>query len=214
MIIKRLKELFSYLGLNQSEAADRLGIRQQNLSLILNGKRPFGTNMQRRVLSTFGVSKEWLLEGNGEMFIKPLPDENVLTPIFDTTLVPLFNLEAVAGFDGYIDTEYVEGMMSWPGAQKGDFAIHVTGNSMTPRIPDGSIVLARQYPFTGFDDIDFGRVHIVVTDGCAMIKVLKFDPDHPGHVLLVSYNEEYPIRSLPASEIRHLYLAVSVQVPL
>lgn len=213
-MITRLKELLSHLGLNQTEAAQRLGVRQQNLSLILNEKRPFGPNMQRRVLSTFGVSKEWLLDGVGEMFVKSTPEEPVLTPILDSTLVPLFNLEAVAGFDGFIDNEYVEGTMSWPGAKQGDFAVHVSGNSMTPRIPDGSILLARPYTFIGFDDLDFGRVHIVVTDDCAMIKVLRFDPDHPGHVLLVSYNEDYPVRSLPATEIRHLYLAVSVQIPL
>ena len=207
---------FNRLGISQVEIAKTLGVSKAYVNSLFTGRRPFGKKQAEIWEQLFGISRAWLITGEGEMLkaAVPHPEEDVVTPVADAMVVPLFNLEAVAGFNGHIESEYVEATMPWPGAKDGDFAVHVTGDSMTPRIPDGSIVLARPYPFTSFDDLCFGKVHIVVTDDCAMLKVLKFDPVHPHHVLLVSYNENYPPRSIPASEIRHIYLAVAVQAPL
>lgn len=213
MIINRLQQLLDELKLNQSEAAKRLGIRQQNLSLILNKKRPFGTNMQRRVIAEFGVSKDWLLTGQGEMFQQKLEDN--ISPVKSNAIkVPLFSIEAVAGFvNGGEQTEFVEDEILWYGAQKEDFAISVVGDSMSPIIPNGSIALLRPYAVFDVEDLCFGKPHVIIqNDGRAMLKVIKYDRNKSGHIILESFNPDFPPKSIPASSIRHYYLVVSCQI--
>lgn len=205
--------LLGALGLSQNQFAQKLGVSQANFNQIINGKRPFGKNMQRRVISEFGVSSDWLLTGEGPM-LRDMQEVSILTTPVPS--VPLYSLESVAGFAEDKDqSQYVEKEIPWAEAKDGDFAVHVAGNSMEPRIPNGSMVLVRPYNYTDYTDLEFGRVHIVVTnDNRAMIKVVKLDTGQPRHVLLISFNPDYPPRSIPVSSVRRVFLAVAVQAPL
>lgn len=163
------------------------------------------------------LNAQWLLTGEGEMFASS-PDNDILTAVAmaDIPRVPLYSLTAVAGFGNGTDmSENVEALIPWASARQGDFAIHITGSSMEPKIPNGSDVLVRPYNYVDYNDLEFGRVHVVVTDDDrAMLKVVKLDRKNPGHLLLISYNEDYPDVSIPISSIRRVFLAVAVQAPL
>ncbi|MCM1517562.1 MAG: hypothetical protein NC117_02860 [Pseudoflavonifractor sp.] len=160
------------------------------------------------------LNMQWLMTGEGEMLNHPA--EVVPVRQSEVATVPLYALESVAGFSG--DTErqqYIEEMIPWVGARDGDFAVHVTGDSMEPRIPDGSTVLLRPYTYSDYTDLEFGRVHVVVTDDDrAMLKIIRLDRERPGGILLISINDEYPTKRLPVARIRRVFLAVSVQSPL
>lgn len=69
-ITLRIRQIMEYYNLSISETARRIDIAQSNLSAILSGKRPVGSNMINRFIITFEVSKRWLETGDGEMFIK------------------------------------------------------------------------------------------------------------------------------------------------
>lgn len=218
---KRVKDFFVYLRQhdyvrNQQHFVEKIGSDKSTISQVMNDRIPVPKGLFSSIAVAFPfVNINWLLTGEGEMLKKSATADDIVSAVDNLTLVPLFNLEAVAGFEGSFDQEYVEELMPWGVARKGDFAVHVTGDSMTPRIPNGSILLVRPYAIVDFEDLNFGRVHIVVTsDDRAMVKVIKIDHERPGHMLLVSYNEAYPVRSIPISEIRHIYLAVAVQAPL
>ena len=181
--------------------------------------------MTARIREAFpNLDIEWLLNGEGSMLRKEEAmltssrDNDILTAVSmdDIPRIPLYSLTAVAGFGNGTDmSEYVEAQIPWASAREGDFAIHVTGNSMEPKIPNGSDVLVRPYNYFDYNDLEFGRVHVVVTDDDrAMLKVVKLDRKNPGHLLLISYNEDYPDVSMPVSSIRRVFLAVAVQAPL
>ncbi|WP_291601935.1 S24 family peptidase [Bacteroides sp.] len=67
-IILRIRELMKYYELNISETAEKLGISQPNLSAMLSGKRPIGGNIINKFIISFGINKDWLESGKGEMY--------------------------------------------------------------------------------------------------------------------------------------------------
>lgn len=67
-IILRIKQLMKYYELNISETAKKIGVSQPNLSAMLSGKRPIGGNIINKFIISFGINKDWLESGQGEMF--------------------------------------------------------------------------------------------------------------------------------------------------
>lgn len=63
----RLIELRKSLGLKQDEFAKKLGFSQSNLSYIEKGKIPLTEANIRLICLTFGVNREWLVNGTGDM---------------------------------------------------------------------------------------------------------------------------------------------------
>lgn len=69
MIRARIKELRNTLKLNQTDFANRVGIKQSSLSDIENKKtETVDERTIRLVCSEFGVNETWLRDGKGEIF--------------------------------------------------------------------------------------------------------------------------------------------------
>ncbi len=71
MISNRVKEIRTNLGLNQSDFAEKIGIKQAGLSAIEKGIRNVTDRVISDICREFNVNEEWLRNGNGEMFIEP-----------------------------------------------------------------------------------------------------------------------------------------------
>lgn len=67
-IYLRMCELFKALNISQSEAAKRLDTSTSAINAMCNGKRAITAGTIARLITQFGVSKEWLENGSGEMF--------------------------------------------------------------------------------------------------------------------------------------------------
>ncbi len=80
-LVNRLKEIRKALGFSQTEFAKHLGITQTAYSMIENGKRPLASKYVKVICSTFNVNENWLLTGQGEMFLSS-PYEKEFTEIF------------------------------------------------------------------------------------------------------------------------------------
>lgn len=72
---RELKAYFIRQGISQEQIANSLGVTQQYISAMLNG-RPFGRNTARKWSKVFGFSTSWLLTGEGEMFTETYMNEN------------------------------------------------------------------------------------------------------------------------------------------
>lgn len=73
-------------------------------------------------------------------------------------------------------------LLSFPAAE--GFLVKAKGDSMSPKINEGDLVIARQVP-----DVDSGRVVVCVNGGEALIK--KVQKEKQGNIL-VSLNSKYP----------------------
>lgn len=74
-INERVREVRSALGLTQTEFGQRLVIAQGYLTNIETGKREVTEKIRKLLCLQFNVNEEWLLTGNGSMFLE---DDNSL----------------------------------------------------------------------------------------------------------------------------------------
>ena len=71
LVSERIKEIRKALDLNQKEFADRLKMSNSSLSDVENGKYSPNFDMVRNLVVEFKVNIDYLLFGEGEMFINP-----------------------------------------------------------------------------------------------------------------------------------------------
>lgn len=84
---RRIKELRSELGLSQEEFANKVGLTKNYISLVETGKRELATRTAKSICRIFYVNEDWLVSGNGEMFLEK-SKESLLTDFFSDVLKP------------------------------------------------------------------------------------------------------------------------------
>lgn len=84
-MLQRLKQVRKALGYTQTEFAKYLGITQTSYSMIENGIRPLSDKYVRIICITFNVSEQYLVSGQGEMFISS-PHKKELLDLFSQLL--------------------------------------------------------------------------------------------------------------------------------
>lgn len=73
----RIQELREHLGLNQTKFAEILKVSNATISRIEKNERPLTERFASQISNEFGVSEDWLLHGEGEMFRFTSEDEKV-----------------------------------------------------------------------------------------------------------------------------------------
>lgn len=209
-------------NLNAKSFSERLGLeRPQAIYDIQKGKtKSISTQMADKITSVFPeISKAWLLTGeappakDGILSTDTPAKENILNE--DYRLVPLINIDAVGGMysanEIMNEPEYILGTVAFNGALEGDKCIQVTGHSMEPACPPGSIVLIRQVE-RWKEYFGFGNIFVILLDdGRRVLKqITKSDDDPKNCVKCVSFNREYPEEDLPKSMIAGVWKVIKV----
>ncbi|MGL5253787.1 MAG: XRE family transcriptional regulator [Brevinema sp.] len=140
---ERLKALRKALGKTQQEFGDMLDMKQVRLSRWENGA--FSEEVEKlNILKAHGVSMDWLISGEGEMFSG--------NNYSDTIKIRYPDLSAAAGpgalnFEELSADSYVEISRKLvdlsPAELKECFMIKVRGRSMMPEIEHGDQLLVR-----------------------------------------------------------------------
>lgn len=69
---ERLRELIEVLGFNQVEFANSIGLTQATISRYLSGEREINTTTILAIKAVYKVNPNWLLTGEGELFVDDL----------------------------------------------------------------------------------------------------------------------------------------------
>lgn len=85
-------------GLSISKAAELLGMKQQQLSALLNGRKNIGANIAQRMHEVFGFDKHFLLTGEGSLTHTPAE------PVMQTASGDLNLKEMMQAFRDMLDT--------------------------------------------------------------------------------------------------------------
>lgn len=81
---KRIKMLRAFLGLNQTDFAEKIGSAQNTITGYESGRRNPSGQVIALICRTFGVNKEWLENGTGEMMQpKPADELDALAKRYD-----------------------------------------------------------------------------------------------------------------------------------
>ena len=121
--------------------------------------------------------------------------------------------EDVRKFVGEYEPEFILDMLPFKGAIQGDVAIKETGDSMSPRIPSGAIMLLRRV-MEWQEYFGYGHVFVLVlTDGRRITKrVTKCIENPREYVLCESINPAYPSEELPKKMIYSVWKVIDVLV--
>lgn len=158
------------------------------------------------VLAKKGINSDWLLTGRGSIEEKesaPLILEEPILTYASRGIPYIRNAIAWCGAGGSFDgSEYVSGWIDLPAYRTCDGAISVEGDSMTPHLEPGDIVLV-----SAIQDLDSflpGRMHLVVTREMAQVKYLYPGRD-PGTLRLLSAQPRYSELVLHVADVLSIY---------
>ena len=192
------------LGLTMREVAEKVGVSEGTISRWESGEI---ANMRRDKIMLLAqalqISPAVIMGWETEKH-PPVPSFPNVRPVA-VRRFPLYDGIAAGqpiampdGVDCYVD-----------GAEelRADFALRVHGDSMSPLIPDGSIVFVRSQP-----EVENGRIAAVAIDDEATLKRIYRTEDA---LTLVAENPRYPpivVTKATGSEVRILGLAVAFEV--
>jgi lexA repressor len=142
----------------------------------------------KKVADYFNVSMEYLMDGNIE---KP---KGVQIPVLGDVAAGI-PIEAI---EDILDYEEIDEDLS----SKGEFfGLRIKGNSMSPRIQSGDVVIVRVQPDAESGDIVIAKVN--GDDACCK-KLLK----HADGITLLSFNQDYEPLSFNKQDIISLPVSI------
>lgn len=198
----QLRKFLINQGITQRHAAHSLGVTPQYITKILNDEREIGKKQADIWETQFGLSKVWLLTGEGEMLKSDIAVKNEDQQ--DIRTIPLLPISAQGGslndFVVSIKESDCEQIVS--PIKGADYAMPVSGDSMAPEYPSGSQILIKRINERAF--IDWGRVYVLDTCNGTVIKKL-FPSEKPDTVICKSINPDYPPFEVSLQDVYGVY---------
>ena len=210
-IISRIKYLMGVMGLRQSAFAERVGTDVSNFSKQLNGKLSISEALVNKIVVGMGVSKRWLMDGEGTPFEKG----SSLSPAVSAgreqeSGVPVYDIDVTAGAmtrEMLFADDRIVGHISVPGINPMCRVVRVSGDSMSPVINSGDYIAVRQV--TDLSVLYWGQIYVVLLDDYRMVKYLRRHEDRD-KVVLRSANPAYDDIELPREAIRNLFFVDNI----
>ena len=204
-IINRIKYEYS---LNQSQIADRLGVKKTYLSDMINGRVPYNETMNKKSMM-FSLAANEQSSYTKEDTLK-ISTSDIKEGDYSGTLV--YDMDATCGTDDrdiYFTQEDIIGSVNLPGINKESKIIRANGDSMEPKVYDGNMVVIRE--IHNWDDIFYGQMYLILLDEYRMIKYIRrYEQDETNYIILRSENPLYDDIKLHKNKIRKLFVVENV----
>ena len=195
--IERIKFVMQEEHLKANAFAMSLGYDISSLSKTLNGKRPVPQSLIEAISKAYGISQEWLLNGEGEM-------KNELLPVkSDADGRPYYNVDFAAGFDVMFNdqTTVPDYYINFAPYNNCDCWVNVHGDSMAPTISSGDMVALKC--IEDFRYLINGEIYaIVTTTGLRTIKRVR---DNGETITLIPDNKEIAEQTIPKDILEHVF---------
>lgn len=189
----------------QTEFCRKLGVAPTYIGVI---RKSIPAEKINRIVTLYpNLSRDWLLYGEGEMYVKESGDPRKFLQEAGF-MVPLLPVTAFAGnitaWSQSIKANDCEKVIS--PVQGVDFAIRISGDSMEPDFHDGAIVFIKKIDDKAF--IPWGHPMIVDSSNGVFFKDIY--PSEKGRKYLEarSINSKYPSLQIPQECIHGLYRVV------
>lgn len=203
-LVNRLKLYLEEKGITSRSLAITCGIDPSNLVKMLKNEQNISKKSIDKIIANTDINPDWLLTGEGEMLRSESElDEIALAAVHTVPLVPV---EVFAGpiqryiVDGVREKDCRKVVTPVSGAE---LAIPVSGDSMSPDIPDGSTLFLARINDAAF--IPWGNVMVLDTENGAVVKRIYPSKNSRDAVEARSINPEYPPFDVPKESIRGIY---------
>ena len=188
MVGKNIRYLRKNAGYSQEQLARKLGITQGSVSQWENEITEPDTKTLVKLAQIFNVQTDSLLSQVPHRELDSIRVIRNAVPILGS--IPCGKLNTSdQNPDGYADL---------PDGIHADFALRCEGNSMTPTLMDGDIVLIRKQP-----EVENGQIAAVNIDGETTLKRVYF---RETGLLLIGDNPSYQPIVVPADSDREIII--------
>ena len=185
--------------------AEKIGVDEGTMSKMLSGKIELSPKRVVQITKVFPeVDPLFLYPGDySRMFI----DDDPVPADYTTVLVLPYGARGgtIADFTDSVHAYDCERLIS--PIKGADYAMEVTGDSMSPEYPSGSRILIKKVNEAIF--VEWGKVYVLDTDNGALIKQVRRTQD-PAVVECVSLNPAYQPFTLATEHIRGWYRVMMV----
>lgn len=213
-IADRLRYIMEQQHLSQRRFAAMLRLDPSNLSKALSGKLPLTEGLINRIVVDLGISKAWLMRGEGVPYDKQ-PMARELAPnasaVAQTAVgTPVYDIDVTAGclaLEEVMGQQLPMGMISLPGISPRSHIVKVRGDSMAPRIANGGYIAI--HPCRDMRNIFWGQIYVIELEDYRLVKYMRRHAD-PQLVILHSDNPEYDDMEVLRSDIRSLYVVEAI----
>lgn len=198
---EKLRQYFENQGIKQVDIASTIGVNPSYITKIYKGEREIGKEQVDKWVTHYGLSKVWLLTGEGEMLQGGVHGTGI-TNVANT--IPLLPVSAQGGslndFVVSVKENDCERIIS--PIKDAEYAMSVSGDSMSPEYPSGSQILIKRINEKAF--IDWGRTYVLDTCNGTVIKRL-FPTENKDRVICKSINPEYPPFEVCLADVYGVY---------
>ena len=218
---ERISSVISFFCKSKADFARKMEETPQVVSNWVS--RGAGKSVLNKILAKFpDINANWLLTGEGEMFMKPplehegiLPQNESITNDVNYKLVPVIHIDSVGGIHSNNEIEgepqFIEGYVPFVNAKDDDRAIYQSGNSMIPTVPPGSLMQIREVP-RWREYFGYGNIFVIeLTDGRRITKEInRYDENPKEYVWCHSHNPEVADEELPKSMIVSVWKVIKI----
>jgi repressor LexA len=205
----RIREARENKEFDQATLSDKVGIVTRTLQRWEKGEQiPDGISITK-IAKVTNVHPHWLLTGDGEMYSSPSRPPNVFSlPMANRKREKLVDLPLISSVPaGKVATifhpDYTDDFVTVDDVKDPRaFALKVKGNSMSPRIEDGDVVVVSPSAEVRNGDIAVARV-----DGEDTLKRVKFEGSY---VHLIPLNPEFEPVTVKKKDVNFVWKVVKV----
>ena len=211
-LLDRISEIAQAEGISIGALERQIGASKGVLSRAIQNSTDIQAKWLSKIVENYPLySGDWLLSGSGNMRKGKLQTFELKTDgSIASRRIPLYELTATAGFLTLYQelSTAVEDYITIPNLPPVDGAIYARGDSMSPLIESGDIIIFKKVDLTP-DNILWGNIYIIsyTVDGddFTVLKYLRHS-SRDGYIRLESFNSRYDPQDIPASSINALAL--------
>ena len=196
--------------LDQQSLASKVGVATRTLQRWEKGEQVPDSNFLMRLAKQTGVRPEWLLTGEGEIYAPVAAPNNIIPLIRDKSLrrvtlvdIPVLSSVPAGKAAALFHPEHVERYVTVDNVKdRSAFALVVKGNSMSPRIEDGDIVVVS--PQT---EVHSGDICVVRVNDEDVLKKVKIDELY---VHLIPLNSSFDPMTVRKRDVMLIWKVIKV----
>lgn len=193
IMASNIKYYMSKYDIDRNKLCADLDLKYMTVSDWINAKSYPRIDKIEMLANYFGVKKSDLVEQKAD-YNNNLPSKGVQIPVLGDVAAGI-PIEAI---EDIIDYEEIDEDL----ARRGEFfGLRIKGNSMSPRIQNGDVVIVRVQPDADSGDIVIAKVN--GDDACCK-KLLK----HNDGITLLSFNQDYEPLSFNKQDIVSLPVSI------
>jgi repressor LexA len=205
----RIREARENKEFDQATLAEKVGIATRTLQRWEKGDQvPDGISITK-IAKAASVHPHWLLTGEGEMYPMPSRPPNVFSlPMSNRKHERLVDLPLISSVPaGKVATifhpDYTEDFVTVDDVKDPEaFALRVKGNSMSPRIEDGDVVVVSPQA-----EVHNGDICVVRVDGEDTLKKIKMEGSY---VHLIPLNPEFEPVTVKKKDVNFVWKVVKL----